>query len=352
MTVDGTWIGRRGAGLMVGPLLLGFSATVVAQEGREAVGDAPRDTGPQVTVFEERGMLTPQGQWVIEPSLAYVHSSALDVSIEGFTIIPALAIGLIDVSETERDTLTAAVALRYGLTDRLEVGLKIPWVYREQQVRRRDILEGTELERVTGSTGSGLGDVEFGLSYQFNTADRGRPFFIGNLKAKSRTGTDPFSVDRRRIVDEDGNRLGEIFLEQPTGSGFWAVQPSVTMIYPTDPAVLFANVSYLWNIERDVGPDYGTVDPGDAFGASLGMAISLNDRTSMSLGYDHSVVFRTRVENDPGLEPVFGRRQVGTLLWGVSHRLTERTSLNFSLGVGVTESAPDVQMTVRVPMRF
>lgn len=46
---------------------------------------------------------------------------------------------------------------------------------------------------------------------------------------------------------------------------------------------------------------------------------------------------------------MFGRRQVGTVLWGISHRLTDRTSVNFSLGVGATEAAPDVQATVRVP---
>ncbi len=331
---------------------LGLPLVALAQEPRPEVGEAPDGGEPQVVVFEERGLLTPQGQWVLEPSLSYVHSSALEVSIEGFTIIPALAIGLIDVSETERDTYTAALAARYGVTDRFEVGLKVPYVYREQRVRRRDILEGSELERISDSDGYGLGDVEFSLHYQLNTADRGRPFYIANLKVKTRTGKDPFEVDRREIVDEDGNRIGDLFEEQPTGSGFWGVQPSITMIYPTDPAVLFGNVSYLWNIERDVGDGFGRVDPGDVFGASLGMGISLNNRTSMSLGYDHSVVFRTKVEEASGLEAVFNRRQVGSLLWGVSHRISQRTTINFSAGVGVTSSAPDVQLTLRVPMRF
>src|SRR5690606_37563086 len=165
----------------------------------------------------------------------FVHSSSLDVSIEGFTIIPAVAIGLIDVSETERDTSTSALALRYGLTSRVELGLKIPYIYREQRVRRRDILEGTDLDAVTDSDGEGLGDIEFGINYQFNTTDRGRPFFIGDIKVKARTGKDPFEVERREILDEEGNRIGDVLLEQPTGSGFRAVQASFTMIYPSDP---------------------------------------------------------------------------------------------------------------------
>ena len=343
----GVWVA---AGLV--PFCLAANPAAPAQEPRPEVGEAPEDHDPQVAVFDERTLLTPQGGWVVEPSLSYVHSSSLDVSIEGFTIIPALAIGLIDVSQTERDTLTAALAVRHGLTDRLEVGIKLPFVYREQQVRRRDILEDSELERVTSSDGYGLGDVEFGLHYQFNTADRGRPFFIGNLKVKSRTGKDSFSVDQRRIVDDDGNRVGDILLEQPTGSGFWGVEPSVTMIYPSDPAVIFANLSYLWNVERDVGGDWGRVDPGDAAGGSFGVGLSLNERTSMSFGYDHKVLQRTRVEEASGLDADFSRRQVGSLQWGVSHRLTERTNFNLSVGIGVTDAAPDLDLSVRLPIRF
>jgi len=334
------------------PIVLGVPMVALAQESRPEVGEAPEGGEPEVAVFEQRGLLTPQGRWVLEPSLSYVHSSALEVSIEGFTIIPALAIGLIDVSETERDTLTAAVAARYGVTDRFEVALKVPYVYREQRVRRRDILVDTEMARISGSDGYGLGDVEFSMHYQINTADRGGPFYIANLKVKTRTGKDPFEVDRRDVVDEDGNRIGELFDEQPTGSGFWGVQPSITMIYPTDPAVIYGNISYLWNVERDVGSGFGRVDPGDAIGASLGMGISLNNRTSMSLGYDHSVVQRTRTERDSGLDAVFSRRQVGTLLWGVSHRVSQRSTLNLSVGMGVTEAAPDVQISLRMPMRF
>jgi hypothetical protein len=31
----------------------------------------------------------------------------------------------------------------------------------------------------------------------------------------------------------------------PTGTGFWAFEPSVTVIYPTDPAVLYTTLNYL-----------------------------------------------------------------------------------------------------------
>jgi hypothetical protein len=341
--------GRRGISTLTALLLCGCQIAV-AQDERPEVGEAPDPDDADLMLLQQRSMLTPRGQWVVEPSLSYVHANSLEVSIEGFTLIPAVAIGLIDVSETERDTSSSSLALRYGVTNRVEIGVKIPYVHREQRIRRRDILEGTSLDTLMESDGRGLGDIEFGINYQFNTRDRGRPFFIGDLKLKSRTGKDPFEVDRREILDEEGRRIGDVLLEQPTGSGFRGAQANLTMIYPSDPAVVFANFSYLHNFKRDVGPAYGVIRPGQVVGASIGLGLSLNDRTSISFGYDHNIVYRTRVENDEGLEPIFNRRHVGVLMWGLSHRLTQRT-LSLSVGVGATEAAPDVQVTLRFPVR-
>ncbi|MBK1672657.1 transporter [Ectothiorhodospira shaposhnikovii] len=332
-----------------------LAGTTAWAQSPEAVGERPPEEQRQAdvaAVFEERGLLTPRGKWVVEPSLQYVHSSSTTVSIDGFTILPAIAIGLIDVSEVQRDTLSAAIAIRYGLSDRVEVGLRIPYVWREESLRRREILVGTSGDQIAGSDGSGLGDVELGLHYQFNRAVTGKPFFIGNLRVKSTTGTSPFEVERREIFNEEGQRITEVFVEQPTGSGFWAVQPSLTMIYPTDPAVIYGNVSYLWNVEKDVGRGQGKIDPGDALGLSMGAGIALNNRTSVSFGYDHSVVFKTRREIGDPLDPAFDRIQVGTFLWGLSHRISDRTSVNFSVGIGATSAAPDAQVALRVPIRF
>jgi hypothetical protein len=321
----------------------------------QAVGEAPPEdnSGPDVaSVLEERGLLTPSGEWVIEPSIQYNQVSSLTVAIDGFTLIPALAIGLIDVSEVQRDTITAALSFRVGLSRRLELGIRVPYVWRHESLRGREVLVGSDLDRITSSDGEGLGDVEFGIHYQFNRTVTGKPFFIGNLRAKSRTGTAPYEVESRQIRNDQGAVLGEILTEQPTGSGFWSVQPSLTMIFPTDPAVIFANISYLANLKRDIGEGRGWIDPGDAAGLSFGMGIALNDRVATSFGYDHNVVFRTRRQFDAGLDPVFDRFHIGTLLWGLSYRLSARSTLNVSTGIGVTASAPDVQLSVRLPMKF
>ncbi len=341
---------NRGIAVVVaGFLTIPAGALAQTDSASGGSGAAAEDV---TVVTGQRSVLSSRGTLVVEPSIQYTHSSATQVDIQGFTVIPAIAIGLINVSQVQRDTFTSALTLRYGLTQRLEVETRVPWVYREEAIREREVLAESSFPGLERSRGKGLGDVEAALRYQLNTSAEG-PLFVGSLRVKSDTGTGPFDVETQSVLTDDGDRIGEIFVEQPTGSGFWSVQPSLSVIYPTQPAVLYGHVGYLWNIERDVGGDYGRVNPGDAVSVGLGMGLAVNDRTSFSLGYDHSVVDRTRIKDlEHDLQPTFRRLQVGTASLGISQRLGPRTTANLGLGFGVTEAAPDVQISLRLPMRF
>lgn len=341
----------RYAALTLGTLLAA-PPSLAQQETEEPVGEPPP---PQETAesFEGRTVLSPQGTFTFEPSLTYSHSASTTVAIDGFTVLPAIAVGLISLRETQRDSVTAAIALRYGLTRRFEVEVKVPYTWREERLKQRETLQGTDFAGVDGSTGEGLGDVELGARYQLNT-DREGPIFIAGLRVKTRTGEDPFEVDRRKVFAEgqEGGVLTEVYTEQPTGSGFYSVQPSLTWIHSSEPAVLYGSFNYVYNIPRDVGGDFGRIEPGSAAGVSFGMGVALNDRTSFSLGYDHKTVFQTNVEGGSGIDAQFDSFQVGMLQWGISQRFSKRTSLGLSVATGVTEEAPDIEVSFRLPMRF
>jgi hypothetical protein len=148
--------------------------------------------------------------------------------------------------------------------------------------------------------------------------------------------------------------------ELPTGSGFYGLQPSLTVLLPSDPAVFFGSVSYLYSFKRDnvvrkidVAPytePLGTIQPGGVLGFNFGMGLGLNDRASFSIGYDHSSVGRTYQNGQPAADSV--RVQLGTLLLGFAYRLNDRQTVNLSLGVGATTDTPDVTLTLRVPTSF
>jgi len=290
------------------------------------------------TIDEQRGVLSPKGKVTIEPSLKYTLSTSNQVAIIGYSILPALVIGLIDVRSVDSNSITGAIALRYGLTDRIELEYRVPYLYRDDTTATRDVA-GSAQERVFNANGDGLGDMEASIRYQLNKPGGPGPFYVGGIRVKAKNGKDPFEVP----IDNNTNLPTEL----PVGSGFWGVQPSVTVIYPSDPVVFFGSANYLWNVERDIGGKFGKIDPGDSIGVNFGMGFALNEKTSMSIAYDHSVISSNK-QNGERLSNS-KTTHVGNLIFGTSYKLGENTSLGISLGVGVTEAAPDLDFTLRVP---
>lgn len=301
--------------------------------------EAPKESRPPeiAAIFDQPGVLTAKGALVVEPSLQFTHSTSKRLFLLGFSILPALHIGPFELRDVRNNAYTAALATRYGLTNRLELELKIPYVYRTEESSSHRYVTPDSLSVIESNDsreGYGLGDVEFGVRYQLNQPRTG-PYYVAGLRVKSDTGEDLFDAD------ED---------ELPTGSGFWGLQPSLTAIFASDPAVFFGGVNYLWNIERNVGGEYGKIDPGDAYGFNFGMGLSLNEKAAFSMGYEHSIISRTRRDGDilPGQVNI----HVGTFQLGYSYRLSDWTNLNLALGLGVTEDAPDVQLTLKTPLTF
>ncbi len=319
-------------------------APAEAERPTEPVGQAPEEIArpKQISdILDQRGILTPRGTLVVEPSTQYTHSSVTRVALEGFTIIPSLTIGSIDIRAVSRNTVNAALGLRYGVTNRFEIEARVPYISRSDTTTTRPLNTEANADKTTTVEGDGIGDAEIGLHYQLNRGGPGLAYYLANLRVKSRTGSDPFSVE----VDPDGLQTS-----LPTGSGFWGIQPSLTVSLPSDPAVFFGNVSYLWNLERAIDDETGTIDPGDAFGLSFGMGFAINQNASFSLGYSHSSIGKSKQNGAP--IPGSENLQVGTLLFGASHRVGKSSNLSLSLGAGITEDAPDVQITLRLPISY
>jgi hypothetical protein len=330
--------------------------------GVEQVGQAPepRIEVPQVPVLGDAGaVITRAGQFTLEPSLEYVRADRNTALFRGVSIAESVLIGIFDINESHQDLLTAAATLRYGVTSRLELSVKVPYVYRADTEVLAPIAAtpGDSSQQVdTSAKGHRLGDIEFDARYQITPARVDRPFLIGTMQVVAPTGSSAFGVPR----DTNGRAL-----VAATGGGFWNVTPGVTAILPTDPGVLFGSLSYTHNFGRNENADIppvliSRVVPGDAIGASFGIGLALNQRTSLNFGYAHSWVFGTNTTirlldpapNDPNTPFVQRTRdlQIGRFLFGISYRVSDRTTINWSLEVGATQDAPDVRTTIRIPI--
>jgi hypothetical protein len=313
-----------------------------------------------VPLFDQPGILTQPGHYVLEPSLQYGYSSSNRVALVGYTVIPALLIGLIDVREVKRNTLTAALTGRWGLTRRLEVEMKLPYVYRSDDSISREIFMGSASEQAFNTSGRSIGDIEFAARYQLNEPKGNDPYLIGSLRFKTRTGKDPFEVVTDCVTRCVGNTTGTgLPLDLPTGSGFYSLQPSLTWLLPSDPAVVFGGIRYTYNFGRSnvsrrvlSGEQefIGSVKPGDVWGINFGMGLAINDRSSFSVGVDLNSVGRTKQNGVP--VPSSVRTQLSSLLLGYSYRYSNRTTLNVTVGAGLTRDTPDLTLSVRLPMSF
>jgi hypothetical protein len=203
--------------------------------------------------------------------------------------------------------------------------------------------------------GHAIGDLELTARYQLIDGGNGSPYVIANLEAVIPTGTDPFAIPR--------DSLGRA-TRAATGAGFYGITPSVTAILPSDPVVLFGTLGYTFNLGTNVNTQIppviiNYVNPGDTISASAGLGVSFNQRTTLTLGYAHDWAFGTRTRTSlisptaasPGIRETVSRDlQIGRLLFGVTYRLSDRASVNWSVEVGATEDAPDLHTVLRIPV--
>ena len=322
------------------------------------VGEAPptpeRPAAP-AQLFDEPTALTPRGKFVVEPSFQFVHSSDNRVALVGFAVVPALTIGLIDVRQVTRDIYQLALTGRWGVTNRFELELKVPYVWADSSTLTRPLATPSFTDQFFDANGSGIGDVEFAGRYQFNQFRGDNAVYIGSLRYKAPTGKGIFEVPFITATDEETGTTYNTGLQKelPTGSGFHALQVGGTVIYPSDPAIFFGGLAYTYSFPRTF-ENYGRVAPGSAVDANLGLGLAMNERASFSIGFQYSVIGKT--SQDDAL-PAFGLAtgttlQLGTMRFGLSYRLTSKLNMNLSLGAGITEQTPDFEATLRLPYTF
>lgn len=318
---------------------------------RTPVGEAPaqptrRLEADAAALPQGMGVLTPDGKLVVEPTLEFVRASSNRLVFRGIEVVPGVQLGVIEANDADRDSLVGSLVARYGLGGRFEIEGRIPYVYRHDRVTTVAQRDET-VTRTIDLESHDLGDVEVSARYQITKGMPGDPIFVAGLRVKPPTGVSPFDIP----YDQFG-----VATELATGSGFWGTEASVTMLYPTDPAVIWGGLSYLYNAPDDINKvigdvRVGRVDPGDSIGFNIGFGLALNPRFSMSLGYSHNFILGTETELGETTQKS-NSLQVGALQFGMSYRLTPRISILNSFEFGVTSDAPDMRMMIRVPYTF
>lgn len=361
--VEGAQLRGRGVG--------GIAITAQAQPQQEqppaaspSQAEEPDRRAPAPSEAVETVARAEQGNYgarfSLEPGLTYSHTTSAALNLSGFLALDAIFLGRLSIDEIDTDIVTADVSARYGITDRLQVDTNIPFI-----MRRSTYTSGGAGGSATGlskaaRTKAGLGDISIGASYRLFEETARSPDIVLSARVKAPTGDHPFGVPLVEVDGSSGNL--NIPEELPTGTGVWGASVGLSALKTIDPLVVFGNASFFYNFEQEFddldeieGDQPGTADLGWAVQVGAGLAIALNDTSSLALSYTQRFVEESRIRgvDDEAFEPIIGSgAMVGLLNIGASFAINEDIALLANVSAGVTDDAPDMQVGIRVPIRF
>jgi hypothetical protein len=301
------------------------------------------------TPVEKGGALLPSWRFVVEPFFEYDHISGQNVSISGWTVFEAVLIGQLAIEKLKRDIFITGATFRLGLKD-AELNLKVPYFIRSDQLIRP--AQGDPSRVVERDfTDSDIGDLEAYLYYHLIKEGRWRPWVpdtIIRIGMKAPTGKDPYHL-KRETIPEFGNII--IPVEFPTGTGCWGTSAGVTFIKSADPAVIFLNLAYYYNFENHVGTtggiDFGNIKLGNSFEYSIGLIFALQERLSLNFALNQRITGKTE-QNGTRLADT----QINAISFniGATYMVSPRFTVDFVVGIGLSQDAPDVSALLRLPI--
>ena len=267
------------------------------------------------TLTEQGALLLPKGFMEVSPSVAYTRR---ETTTPVFANVGSLVLANVD---TKRNEVQANLNLKVGLpwTSQLEIGL--PYNFVDQSA----ILNLGSAGRITSSgSANGFGDIQIALAKQL-------------LREK---GVLPDLVFRVIYGTGSGDRgTNDVTLD----SGYPSLGGQLTFLKRQDPLAFVANIAYTKKYERD------NIEPGDQFSFSVGAVLAASPDTSLQFSFAQAISRDIRVNGTAIRE---SDQNQGILSIGASSILGKGVLLNLSVGIGVTNDAPDYVVQLSLPIRF
>ena len=290
-------------------------------------------------------LLLPAGKVEVENVFLYLHDTSTQVATQNFSLFPILPKSTgVNIQRVDEDYYIEMISVFLGVTDKLELEADVPYVYRTQTAVTSPVTSsgGTGPPTLTNQFGRGLGDIDYGAHYQFNSTPFLGVLWMGNIIAKSTTGTNPFTLP----VNSATGLLNDL----PTGTGFWSLEPGLSLFFPITPVVFYANLNYIYNFSRNFGGALGNISPGNATDLNFGGWFSFSQKTIFTIGYDQMTIWPP---SENGVQvPLTRVLQLGSVLFGGTYNVSQKFFFMVNLAAGVTPDAPNVAISLRFPLFF
>ncbi|EQA3390884.1 putative pilus system protein FilC [Acinetobacter baumannii] len=297
-------------------------------------GDASQETNLQevFTSNERQYSLIKKGviSSYYDLDYTYYRDTRIDLALDS----SSTRLNRLRVEEDANHTLTNSFTVQYGVLDNLTLSATLPFVAKSEIIR--------------DTTTAGLGDISLGARWEPFPLKQGRlPLVLfGSLSTK--TGDSPYEIG-----------LDEL----STGKGYYSVGVGASTRKYIDPVVLFASASANYgfketglNQNRGGGDDetgpriLKSFDPGISGGFSFGFAYSFNYDVSLTMSYKQSFNMDAEFQFENGESYKSPDQSSAMLSFALGVRVSPETIVNGTVGIGLTEDAPDISLGLSFPL--
>jgi hypothetical protein len=337
------------------------SGAAAQQEEEREVARVP------LAAVQAGGLLLPRDSIIVEPTIFYTYSQSTSLVVTGFSVLPLIILGTFESQRTTTNLVSPALQLRYGLWRGLQLDFRIPYTYANTSILRVSTEHAGQVEQ--SQHDAGIGDITFGLTYQFLYERGWLPDLMVRIGATAPTGQSQFDIFEK-IAKGGGLGSAEAFLNAlnssgvALGGGRWTISTSVNGVKALDPGILFATTG--WNftpastenlIQITAEPVSGGVilqpqlisarlGAVHSFLGSFGLAISLNNQLSVNFSISELISKATTAN---GVKIAASATNVGQFNFGLNLAVSPTTTLNFLTQIGVTPDAPALSVLMSVP---
>jgi hypothetical protein len=245
---------------------------------------------------------------------------------------------LTGISTTRAHTITNTLSVDHGLLDNLTGNVTVPLVSKYAQS-----------DTFSGAT-TAFGDIALGARFQPFALRRDGPSLTATSTLRLPTGRSPFKT----II---GQGLG-------TGAGYASVTAGVNASQVIDPVALFGSLNLTLGLpakhlsQENNGKTLIELHPGPSLGFGAGFAYALSYNISTIYTFQETLSARSRlsVRNDTTGEidsnVKTNMQSAATMNFGLGVRVSPLTTVNFSVGIGLTSDTPDFTFGMNMPLNF
>jgi hypothetical protein len=295
---------------------------------KEGEGDQTALLKETLTAVDKQYSLIRRGktQFTYDLNYSYIGQEKIvtDFTTSGLT--------LFDIENVNSHIITNTFSADYGVRDNLTANLTLPVITKHAETRGHS------------GVSNSIGDIVLGARFQPFEARRDAPGFTLTSNLRLPSGRSPF-----KTIAGSG---------EATGSGVTALSLGLNVNRIVDPVALFGSLNVTASAPaKDLNQINGTrvltrVQPGMSVGFGLGFAYALSYGITTTVSFQEAVSAGAKLRFEDGLNVKTSTQTSGMLNMGLGYRVSPKTTLNFSVGIGLTNDSPNLSMGLNLPLAF